>query len=124
MSGKGCPMLDGYAEWYRMFKSGEADLSSAPLYPLLLASRENRRHISLLRAWYRRLFERVKQEPCGAGPALVHTLVVDCLFFHHFFGIDVLTPDEQQMVLDTLRVFVYEKIDRPSVHSKATGENA
>lgn len=124
MTGKGCPMLDGYAEWYRMFTTGETDLSSASLYPLLLASRENRRHISSLRAWYRRVFERVKQEPCGAGPALVHTLVVDCLFFHHLFGIDVLTPEEQQMVLDMLKAFVYEEIGHTSVRSKATDKNA
>ena len=125
MTGKGCPMLDGYAEWYRMFMTGETDLSSAPLYPLLLASRENHRHISSLRAWYRRVFERVKQEPCGAGPALVHTLVVDCLFFHHFFGLDVLEPDERKMILAALKAMAQEGVERNSaIRSKASGDNA
>lgn len=124
MSGKGCPMLDGYAEWYRQFKASETQLSSAPLYPLLLASRENRRHITFLRAWYRRCFERAKHQPCGPGPALIHLLVVDCLFFHLIFGIDVLTPEEEKMILDTLKAFVDEGIDQPSVRSRASDDNA
>ena len=124
MTGKGCPMLDGYAEWYRMFTTGETDPGSAPLFPLLLASRENRRHITALRLWYRRVFERAKHQQCGPGRALIHSLVIDCLYFHHIFGIDVLTPEEEKAVLDALRAFVYEEIGHPSVRPKATDKSA
>lgn len=124
-SGKGCPMLEGEAEWYEKYDSGEIEPGAFPLLPLLLASRENRRHITSLRAWYRRLFERVKQEPCGAGPALIHTLVVDCLFFHHLFGINVLKPEEKKMILAALNAFAQEGMERNRViRPKATDDNA
>ena len=48
-----------------------------------------------VRDWYRRYFDRVKQEACGSERALVYTLAYDALFFHHLFGTDVLTNEEK-----------------------------
>ena len=57
-----CPMLEAYAEWYKGFTSGEIDSGSSPLVALAMASRENRKFMEPVRDWYRRYFDRVKQE--------------------------------------------------------------
>lgn len=100
-----CPMLEAYAEWYKGFTSGEIDSGSSPLVALAMASRENRKFMEPVRDWYRRYFDRVKQEACGSERALVYTLAYDALFFHHLFGTDVLTDDEKKAVTRTLQAF-------------------
>ena len=52
----------GYAEWYKGFTSREIDSGSSPLVALAMASRENRKFMEPVRDWYRRYFDRVKQE--------------------------------------------------------------
>ena len=64
-------MLEAYAEWYKGFTSGEIDSGSSPLVALAMASRDNRKFMEPVRDWYRRYFDRVKQEACGSERALV-----------------------------------------------------
>lgn len=98
-------MAYGYAEWYKGFTSGEIDSGSSPLVALAMASRENKKFMEPVRDWYRRYFDRVKQEACGSERALVYTLAYDALFFHHLFGTDVLTNEEKTAVTSTLQAF-------------------
>ena len=108
-----CPMLEAYAEWYKGFTSGEIDSGSSPLVALAMASRENRKFMEPVRDWYRRYFDRVKQEACGSERALVYTLAYDALFFHHLFGTDVLTDDEKKAVTRTLQAFADGGVNKP-----------
>ncbi len=105
-SAGGCSMLDAYAEWYRLFASGEIDSGTSPLVALAMASRDNRKFMAPVRDWYRRYFDRVEKQACGSGKALVFTLAYDGLFFHHLFGIDVMSPKEKEMIAEALRTYV------------------
>ena len=106
------PMLAGYADWYKKFTSGKIDSGSSPLVALAMSSRENRKFMAPVRDWYRSYFDRVKTQACGADRALVYTLAYDGLFFHHLFGIDVLTQDEKKLIMDTLQAFVEEGLPK------------
>ncbi len=105
-SAGGCSMLDAYADWYRMFTSGEIDSGTSPLVALAMSSRDNRKFMAPVRDWYRRYFDRVEKQECGAEKALVFTLAYDGLFFHHLFGIDVMSPTEKRMIAEALRTYV------------------
>lgn len=95
-------MLEAYAEWYKRFSTGKLDSGSSPLLALAMASRDNRRFMEPIRAWYRQYFDRVKQSTCGSKRALVYSLTYDAMFFHHLFGTDVLTDEEKQEVIEEL----------------------
>ena len=64
-----------------------------------------------VRDWYRRYFDRVKQEACGSERALVYTLAYDALFFHHLFGTDVLTREEKASVTRALKALADEGLE-------------
>ena len=105
-SAGGCSMLDAYTDWYRMFTSGEIDSGTSPLVALAMSSRDNRKFMSPVRDWYRRYFDRVEKQECGAEKALVFTLAYDGLFFHHLFGIDVMSPTEKRLIAEALQTYV------------------
>lgn len=65
-----------------------------------------------VRDWYRRYFDRVKQEACGSERALVYTLAYDALFFHHLFGTDVLTAEEKKAVTSMLQAIAEEGVKK------------
>ncbi len=100
------PMLAAYGQWYKDFTTGEIDQGSSPLLALSLASRDNRQLMQPVRDWYRNHCDRLKTQGCGPAKAFVVNLAYDALFFHHLFGIDVLTKEEKEMIIHTLNDLV------------------
>lgn len=105
---KGAPeetILPGYIDWFRAF---DRDNQGWALIGTSLLS-ETQRDPELaepVRAWYRRLFERLRGMPEALRPkAFLSIMALEGLFFTHKFGLDQITSEEKDSIYEAILGF-------------------
>lgn len=90
----------GFIEWYRTFR-GEQTSNTAFGLSVLSLTTKNERMREVLQGWYRGVFERVGQSPCGVD-ALIAVLALEGLFYLRHFRMDMIEEQDVERVLEVL----------------------
>lgn len=91
------PWASGFIEWYRKFREEKKGYTAFGL-AILAISTEEADMQKLINSWYADLFSRLRE---SANPdALPIVLMLEGLFFLNHFGIDVLTDEEIESLLN------------------------
>lgn len=98
------PVVDetvaGFIEWYRTFRSERSSNAAFGLSVLSLTTK-NEPMREVLQTWYRGVFERVEQSPCGVD-ALIAVLALEGLFYLRHFRMDMIGEEDVRRVLEVL----------------------